>query len=155
MRPGDLAPDFDLVADDGRTITLSEELEKGPVVLFFYPQAMTYGCTRESCHFRDLADEFAALGAQRLGISADSVEKQRKFSEKNGFGYPLLSDPTRTVATEYGVKRSDRLPNKRTTFVIDTDHTVLSVLHNEMFFARHADEAIEVLRERAAKLGGS
>ena len=152
MQIGDPAPDFDLTADDGRTITLSEELVKGPVVLFFYPQALTYGCTRESCHFRDLAKEFGELGAQRLGISVDPVEKQKKFSEKHGFDYPLLSDPTRTAAAEYGVKRSDRHPNKRTTFVIDTDGTVLSILHSEMFFARHADEALDVLRARAAKL---
>ena len=84
-----------LATDDGSTLRLSEELAKGPVVLFFYPKALTSGCTKESCHFRDLAAEFAAVGGRRLGISADAVDRQQKFSEKHGFDYPLLSDPDR------------------------------------------------------------
>ena len=76
----------------------------GPVDLFFYPAAMTYGCTKESCHFRDLAKEFADVGAQRVGISADTVEKQKQFSDKHGFDYPLLADPDRKVAGIFGVK---------------------------------------------------
>ena len=70
-------------------------LAGGPVVLFFYPAAMTYGCTKESCHFRDLKAEFAAVGAQPVGISADQVDKQRQFDEKESLGFPLLSDPDR------------------------------------------------------------
>ena len=61
------------------------------MVLFFYPAAMTSGCTKESCHFRDLAAEFAAAGAQRVGISTDPVDKQPQFADQHGFDYPLLS----------------------------------------------------------------
>src|SRR5258708_20522332 len=104
MKPGDPAPTFELSADDGSNIRLSDELAQGPVVLFFYPKAMTPGCTKESCHFRDLAGEFAEVKARRLGISADSVGKQHEFSEKHGFDYPLLSDSDRSVAKAYGVK---------------------------------------------------
>ena len=121
MEIGDTAPDFELTADDGRTVKLSDELTKGPVVLFFYPKAMTSGCTKESCHFRDLASEFSAAGAQRIGISADSVERQHKFSEKHSFDFTLLSDPDRAVARQFGVKRPGPLFNKRQTFVIGTD----------------------------------
>ena len=67
---------------------------------------MTYGCTKESCHFRDLAGEFAAVGAQPVGISADTVEKQKQFDEKESLGFPLLSDPDRVVAAHFGAKRS-------------------------------------------------
>src|SRR6266545_3046878 len=88
MRPGDPAPDFELSSQDGRPVRLSEELTRGPVVLFFYPRAMTPGCTKESCHFRDLEADFAAVGATRLGISADPVDRQRQFSEKHGFDFP-------------------------------------------------------------------
>src|SRR2546429_2167620 len=98
MRPGDPVPDFELPAQDGRSVRLSEELARGPVILFFYPRAMTPGCTKESCHFRDLEAEFAAVGASRLGISADPIDRQRQFSEKHGFDFPLLSDPERVVA---------------------------------------------------------
>ena len=103
METGDIAPDFELATDDGGTLKLSDALEKGPVVLFFYPKALTSGCTKESCHFRDLAAEFANAGAQRIGISADKVDRQRKFSEKHSFDFPLLSDPDRTVAKQLGV----------------------------------------------------
>src|SRR5258706_9066820 len=105
MKPGETAPTFELPSDDGTTIRLSDELADGPVVLFFYPAAMTPGCTKEACHFRDLASEFAAVGANRVGISTDAVQKQAKFADKEKFDYPLLSDNEGTVATQFGVKR--------------------------------------------------
>jgi peroxiredoxin Q/BCP len=147
MRTGDLVPDFELPDQDGVARTLSELLEKGTVVLFFYPAALTPGCTKESCHFRDLAAEFGAVGAQRVGISADPVEKQRTFSDKHGFDYPLLSDEDRRVAAVFGVKRAlPLLPNKRATFVIGTDRRVLEVITGEINMAKHADLALEALR---------
>ena len=102
MDKGDLAPDFELPDEDGVPRKLSELAASGPVVLFFYPAAMTPGCTIESCHFRDMKAEFEAVGAQRVGISADVVEKQKKFSDKHEFDYPLLSDPDGAVATPFG-----------------------------------------------------
>src|ERR1019366_1004556 len=124
MRKGDVVPDFELPDQTGTPRKLSELLEGGPVALFFYPAAMTYGCTKESCHFRDLKAEFEDLGAQRVGISADGVEKQKQFSDKHAFDYPLLSDADGTVATAMGVRRSiAKLGNRRTTFVIDTDRS--------------------------------
>ena len=149
MQKGDQAPDFELPDEDGKPRKLSELASSGPVVLFFYPAAMTMGCTRESCHFRDLKSEFEELGAQRLGISADSGDKQNQFSEMHSFDYPLLSDTDRTVAKQFGVKRGlNILPNKRATFVIDTDSKVLAVINSEVNMAKHADSALEVLRRR-------
>ncbi len=148
MEIGDVATDFELAADDGRMVKLSDELAKGPVVLFFYPKAMTSGCTKESCHFRDLAAEFAAAGAQRIGISADSVERQKKFSDKHAFDFTLLSDPDRTVAREFGVKRPGPLFNKRATFVIDTDRRVIAVIRSETNMDTHADQALATLAQR-------
>ena len=149
MRTGDLVPEFELPDQEGVTRTLSEFLEKGPVVLFFYPAALTTGCTKESCHFRDLAAEFEAVGGQRVGISADPVEKQRKFSDKHAFDYPLLSDTDRTVAGVFGVKRGlSILPNKRATFVIGTDRKVVEVITSEINMDKHADLALEALRSQ-------
>ena len=150
MDTGDLAPDFSLPADDGTTVTLSEELERGPVVLFFYPKAMTAGCTAESCHFRDLGREFDDAGAIRLGISADAVEKQHQFSEKHGFDYRLLSDRDRKVAKAFGVKRPGPLLSKRATFVIDQDRRILATIASELHMDKHADEALDALRARDA-----
>jgi thioredoxin-dependent peroxiredoxin len=150
MKAGDTAPDFELADDTGTRRTLSALLADGPVVLFFYPLASSGGCTQESCHFRDLASEFAAVGAQRVGISADSVERQHTFSTTHSFDYPLLSDPDGVVAKQFGAKRSwlPALPVKRKTFVIDTDRTVLEVIGSEMKFDLHADDALKTLRER-------
>jgi peroxiredoxin Q/BCP len=145
MRPGDPVPDFELPAQDGQPVRLSEELSRGPVVLFFYPRAMTPGCTKESCHFRDLEAEFAAVGASRLGISTDPVQRQRQFAEKNGFEFPLLSDPDRAVARQYGVKRPGPMFNRRATFVIAADGRLVAEIRSEVDMAKHADEALAVL----------
>ncbi|MEV4142713.1 peroxiredoxin [Amycolatopsis sp. NPDC049691] len=149
MDAGDLAPDFTLPDDRGAERTLSDFLATGPVVLFFYPAAMTTGCTAESCHFRDLAAEFAELGAHRIGISPDGVTKQRQFAEANGFDYPLLSDVEGAVAKQFGVWRK-LLPlhAKRVTFVIGEDRTILEKIKSELNFTVHADQALKVLRER-------
>jgi peroxiredoxin Q/BCP len=118
------------------------------VVLFFYPGAMTGGCTKEACHFRDLAVEFKELGAQRLGISMDPVRRQHQFSETHGFDYPLLSDESGEVATAYGVRRRFLTPVKRATFVIGTDRTVRAVVTSELDMQVHADRALAALRAR-------
>ncbi len=145
LKPGERAPDFELSDQHGDTVTLEGLLADGPVVLFFYPQAMTTGCTREACHFRDIAAEFEAVGAQRIGISADAVEKQAEFDDKHGLGYPLLSDPDRVVAHAFGVSRRGPLHNKRATFVIGTDQTIVEVVTSELNMNVHADKALKAL----------
>ena len=150
MKPGDVVPDFELPDQSGTPRKLSEFLAKGPVVLYFYPAAMTPGCTAESCHFRDMKQDFEAIGAQRVGISADKVDKQKKFADKYNFDFPLLSDPDATVANHFGVHRNISLmPTKRVTFVIGTDSRVLDVIKSEIRMGIHADRALEVLRARA------
>jgi thioredoxin-dependent peroxiredoxin len=150
MDVGDVVPDFELPDETGTSRTLSDLLAAGPVTLFFYPGAMTYGCTKESCHFRDLKKEFEEAGGQRVGISADPVEKQKQFSDKYSFDFPLLSDPDRSVAEIFGVKRGGGLfPVKRNTFVIDTDRKVIGVIKSELSMQKHADRALEVLRQRS------
>src|ERR1700761_7043431 len=151
MKPGETVADFELPDQTGAPRKLSELLSSGPVVLFFSPAAMTPGCTKEACHFRDLASEFAAAGASRVGISTDAVQKQAKFADKENFDYPLLSDADGTVATQFGVKRGllgKLMPVKRTTFVIDTDRTVLDVIASEFSMDAHADKALQTLRSR-------
>ncbi len=146
MNHGDLVADFELPDQDGTPRRLSTLLADGPVVLFFYPAAMTGGCTKESCHFRDLAAEFTAAGAQRVGISTDSVAKQKQFSDMHSFDYPLLSDSEGTVARQFGVKRRfGPLPVKRHTFVIGRDSRLIAEISSEMNMDLHADEALKVL----------
>jgi len=150
VKTGEQVPDFELPDETGTSRRLSDLLVDGPVVLFFYPAAMTTGCTAESCHFRDLASEFAEVGAQRVGISRDAVEKQKQFSDEHDFDYPLLSDSDGEVASIMGVGRGlvGISPLKRTTFVIDTDRTVLDVITSELRMNAHADKALETLQDR-------
>ncbi|MCI2419901.1 peroxiredoxin [Saccharopolyspora sp. K220] len=150
MREGDTVADFVLPDQHGTERKLSDLLSDGPVVLFFYPAAMSSGCTAEACHFRDLSAEFAELGAQPVGISADPVAKQGKFAGSHDFSFPLLSDFEGMVARQFGVKRRfGPIPVKRHTFVIDQQCRVLAVIRNEFRMAVHADTALSVLRERA------
>jgi peroxiredoxin Q/BCP len=147
MQVGDVVPEFELDDQDGNRWRLSERLADGPVVLFFYPAAMTSGCTKEACHFRDLAAEFGAAGAQRVGISLDSVDKQKQFADKHGFDYPLLADTAGTVAKIFGVKRPiGMLKVKRQTFVIGADGKLLGKVGSELNMDRHADEALDILK---------
>jgi thioredoxin-dependent peroxiredoxin len=148
LTAGSTAPDFDLPDQDGTRRSLSELLTHGPVVLFWYPAAMTGGCTKETCHFRDLAAEFAAVGAQRVGISMDDVAKQAQFAGQHGFDYPLLSDASGDVATAYGVRRRFLTPVKRATFVIGTDRMIQEVITSETQMAVHADRALAALSAR-------
>lgn len=151
MKRGDRVDDFELPDQTGTVRSLTGLLAGGPVVLFFYPAAMTPGCTKEACHFRDLAAEFAAVGASRVGISTDAVEKQARFADTQRFDYPLLSDSHGAIAQRFGVKRGllgKLMPVKRTTFVIDTDRTVLDVFSSEVNMDAHADKALTVLRQR-------
>ena len=154
MNPGDQVADFELPDETGTPRRLSTLLENGPVVLFFYPIASSGGCTQEACHFRDLAAEFAAVGAQPVGISSDGATAQQSFATAHGLGYPLLSDAEHTVAKSLGAYRRwlpGGLHTRRRTFVIGTDRRLLGAVADEKKFDRHADEALAILRgDRAA-----
>lgn len=151
MQQGQLAPDFELPDQSGTPRSLDALLADGPLVLFFYPAANTPVCTAEACHFRDLAAEFAALGATCVGISTDAVDTQAGFAAKQRLGYPLLSDSDGAVAAKFGVKRGllgKLAPVKRQTFVIDPDRTIRKIITGELRAAVHADEALNYLRSR-------
>ena len=157
LRVGDLAPDFELSDQHETPVRLSRLLAAGPVVLFFYPLAMSRGCTAESCHFRDLAAEFEAAGATRVGISRDSVARQRQFDAEHELGYRLLSDADGTVASAYGAQRNlPGLPPRRSTCVIGSDQRVRGVIRSELRMEAHADEALRILAaDGGADAGGT
>ncbi|MER5200093.1 peroxiredoxin [Streptomyces sp. NPDC002755] len=144
---GDVVEDFALPDETGTVRSLTDLLADGPVVLFFYPAALTAGCTAEACHFRDLAAEFAAVGARPVGISGDTVDRQQEFAGRHSLGMPLLSDADGAVRERFGVKRGFSLaPTKRVTFVIGKDRTVLEVVRSELRMNTHADRALDALR---------
>jgi peroxiredoxin Q/BCP len=153
MNAGDQIDDFELPDETGTPRRLSEMLRAGPVVLFFYPIASSGGCTQEACHFRDLAAEFAAIGAQPVGISGDDVGRQQAFARANSLGYPLLSDTGNRVAKQLGAYRwflPGGLHTRRMTFVIGRDRLLIETIASETRFDRHADQALATLRRVAA-----
>ena len=129
---GDKAPDFSLPVADGSTIRL-KNLRGKTVVLYFYPKDNTSGCTAEACSFRDHIKVFAKAGAVVIGISADSVESHRKFTEKFDLPFPLGSDETKEVLKAYGVWQKKSLYGRsylgivRTTIVVDPKGIVAKV----------------------------
>jgi peroxiredoxin Q/BCP len=151
MDVGDIVEDFELPDERGSRRRLSDLLRSGPVVVFFYPAALSLGCTAEACHFRDVTGELRTVGGQAVGISGDSVERQAAFAEKHSLGYPLLSDQEGTVRDMFGVLRGGPLmPTRRATFVIDPDRRVIDVVRSEIRMNVHADRALAALQRLAA-----
>ena len=129
LAPGDPAPDFALPDADGNQVTLSG-LRGQRVIIYFYPAAMTPGCTKEACDFRDSRVDLSGAGITVLGISPDPPPKLAKFRDKEGLTFPLLSDPGKDVHRAYGAYGQKTLYGKttvgviRSTFVIGADGTV-------------------------------
>ena len=101
LATGDTAPDFTLSTDAGETLSLAE-LRGRKVVLYAYPAAMTPGCTKQACDFRDNLASLTAAGYEVVGISPDSTEKLARFRERDAITFPLVSDPDRSVLKAYG-----------------------------------------------------
>ncbi|HET6413573.1 MAG TPA: peroxiredoxin [Anaeromyxobacter sp.] len=128
LKVGEKAPDFTLPDTDGQLVTLSRLLEKGPVILAFYPKAFTPGCTQQNQNFRDHFDEVSAKGAQVVGISVDDVETQRKFKEKYQLPFPLLSDKGGVVSEQYSGKMPLVGLAKRANIVVGEDGLVKAIV---------------------------
>ena len=126
LAPGDAAPEFSLPDADGNEVSLSS-VRGQRVIIYFYPAAMTPGCTKQACDFRDSLSSLAAAGFAVLGISPDSPAKLAKFREKEALTFPLLSDPDHAVEQAYGAYGEKMLYGKksvgviRSTFVVDPD----------------------------------
>ena len=134
LQPGDTAPDFTLTNDAGDEVTLSD-LKDRKVIVYFYPAAMTPGCTKQACDFSDSIDRLQAEGYTVLGISPDKPEKLAKFRERDGLTITLLSDPSKEVLQEWGAFGEKKLYGKvvegviRSTFVVE-DGTITLAQYN-------------------------
>lgn len=135
LQPGDTAPDFTLTDQDGTPVSLSD-LRGRKVILYFYPAAMTPGCTTQACDFRDSLASLQGAGYTVLGISRDSTAKLKEFAERDGLTFPLLSDPDRAVHDAYGAWGEKLNYGKkiegvlRSTFVLDENGVIQHALYN-------------------------
>jgi peroxiredoxin Q/BCP len=134
---------------DAKTVSLKDFEGKKNVVLFFYPKAMTPGCTRESCAFRDLSKEFAKLDTVVLGISTDKLDAQEKFTDKQKLNFPLLADPDKKVTKAYGVLNAERGLANRATFIIDKKG-VIRRIYPKADADKNPQEALDFVRNNLA-----
>jgi len=144
---GDRAPDFTLPSQTGASVTLSQFLGKKNVVLYFYPKDESPGCTREACAFRDSYELFTDLGAEVIGVSADSIQSHRAFAEHHNLPFTLLSDLNNDLRKHYGVASSMGIIPGRETFIIDKKGIVRHVFSSQVQAERHVVEAREVLKK--------
>jgi peroxiredoxin Q/BCP len=157
IEPGDKAPDFALRDQDGRQVKLSD-FRGEPVVVYFYPKADTPGCTTQACSVRDHRSDYAEAGAVILGISPDPPAKLKRFQEKHALNFPLLSDEDHATAEAYGVWVQKSMygktyfGNERTTFIIDAEGVVASVLR-KVKPAEHDEQVLEALRAAVPPTG--
>ena len=135
LEPGDTAPDFSLPDDTGATVSLSDFAGR-KVVVYFYPAAMTPGCTTQACDFTDSLDALQAAGVSVVGISPDKPEKLAKFRANDSLTVPLLSDADRSVMQAYGAYGEKKMYGKavegviRSTFVVDEDGKIERAMYN-------------------------
>ncbi|HEY3090517.1 MAG TPA: thioredoxin-dependent thiol peroxidase [Jatrophihabitantaceae bacterium] len=135
LAPGDTAPDFTLPDADGKDVSLAD-FRGRRVVVYFYPAAMTPGCTTQACDFRDSLSSLAAAGIDVVGISPDKPDKLAKFRERDSLTFPLLSDPSRSVLEAYGAYGEKTMYGKkvtgviRSTFVVDSDGKIEQAQYN-------------------------
>jgi len=151
LKPGDQAPSFDLVDQQGQAVKLADFKGK-KVLLFFYPKALTSGCTKQACSVRDARTELADLGVAALGISPDQVDLQKKFDTKHSLGFPLLSDPDHAVAAAYGVWGEKSMYGKkyegiiRSAFLLDENGMII-----QAWYKVSPEQTVPKAREALAK----
>lgn len=145
LKAGDKAPSFKLMDQDGKTVKLSDFKGK-KMLVYFYPKADTPGCTKQACNVRDAAPDLVLEGVAAIGISPDKPEKQKKFDEKYGLGFPLLSDEDHAIAKAYGVWGTKKMYGKsyegiiRSSFLIDEKGIIL----HSWYKVSPADTALNV-----------
>lgn len=151
LKVGDKAPSFRLKADDGKEISLAD-LRGQAVVLYFYPRAMTPGCTLETQNFRDLKPQFEKAGAVILGCSGDTVEAQARFHAKEKVNFPLLSDPGFDAIEAYDARRMKSFLGKtflgivRSTFLIGRDGRIAGIW-DKVKVKGHAAEVLDAVKK--------
>lgn len=135
LAPGDRAPDFSLPDADGNTVNLAD-FKGRRAVIYFYPAAMTPGCTTQACDFRDSLSSLQAAGVDVVGVSPDEPQKLRQFREQERLTFPLLSDPDHAVHEAYGTWGEKQNYGRtyvgviRSTFVVGADGRVEHALYN-------------------------
>ena len=153
LKPGSKAPEFVLASDQGGETSLSDLLQSGPLILYFYPADFTPGCTKEACSIRDIHNDIQAVGLQVAGISPQDEESHQRFRDEHDLPFILLSDPDKVAVKMYDVDGPFGVGVRRATYLINQDRTIQDAVQADVRIGRHQDfiEKAVVLRETAGK----
>ena len=146
VKVGDRAPDFTLRSQTGENVTLSSFFGKRNVVLYFYPEDESPGCTKEACSFRDNYEYFKDLGAEVIGVNAGSTESHKRFASNHNLPFILLSDKGNEVRKQYGVPSTLGIIPGRVTYIVDKQGVVRHIFSSQSQPEKHITEALEVLK---------
>jgi len=150
LKVGDQAPDFETTDQDGNLVSLSSLLERGPVILYFYPADFTPICTAQACAFRDNSDALEDAAIQILGVSPQSAASHRRFASSYQLTFPLLSDERKQIIRAYGVDGPLGFGVRRATFLVNEQGRISNRVVSDLFVGSHMDFVRTVLSEKAA-----
>ena len=153
LTTGDLAPDFEGTDQSGKHLKLTELLEQGPVLLYFYPADFTPICTAQACAFRDRAEDLKEHSVQIVGVSPQSESSHERFASTYDLGFPLLPDGGKRIIKSYGVDGPLGFGVRRATFLIGQDGRIRRRVVSDLFVGSHTDFIRSVLSEEAGASG--
>lgn len=151
LEAGARAPEFELANDQGGETTLSELLQNGPLILYFYPADFTPGCTKEACSIRDIHNDIQSVGLQVAGISPQDADSHQRFRDEHDLPFTLLSDPEKVAIKMYDVDGPFGVGVRRATFLINQDRTIQDAIMADVRVGRHEEfiRKAVILRETA------
>ena len=148
LKVHDLAPEFSAQDQNGKTLSLSSLLERGRLILYFYPKDFTPVCTAQACTFRDASEELATLSANVVGVSGDTDDSHQRFGAKHNVPFSLIADPERRIIELYGAVMPILHRTLRVTYVIDTTRNILGAFHHELSAAKHLSDVKRALESK-------
>jgi len=151
LKPGDLAPEFFLSDENGNEVSLTQLLQPGPIILYFYPADFTPGCTKEACTFRDIHDDILSVGLRVVGVSPQDAETHARFKDEHNLPFTLLCDPEKVAIKMYDVDGPFGKGVRRVTYLVTQGQKIQGALLADVMVGKHrgfVQKAI-VLRESA------
>lgn len=151
LSAGSKAPEFILQDDTGRETSLTDLLENGPLILYFYPADFTPGCTKEACSIRDIHNDIQSVGLTVVGVSPQDADSHRKFREEHDLPFRLIADPEKVAVKMYDVDGPFGVGVRRATFLINQDRTIKDAMLADVRISRHEEfiKRAVILRETA------
>ena len=149
LKTGTSAPDFTLPDEDGNSVSLSELLADGAMILYFYPADFTPGCTKEACDIRDIHGELAEAGLQVVGVSPQDADSHRRFRDKHGLPFRLLCDTDKAVIRRYDADGPLGIGVRRVTYLIAADGTISDAVQADLMIGKHRSFMENTIRAHA------